>query len=1287
MRKLLVVLAAMGASACSRGFTPPRTQGTEQLVAVPSVRTLAPNQIVPLQFHGGVPPYSVRSAIDAGPDCGPRDDDGGAQGQYAACLRPGLQDQLAVEDSANHAVSVSMTVGPAMQALVPQGPERECSEIQLTITGGAPDYAVVQLDGGVATACDGGAAPLRLTHLTNISRYSLTVPAYQPGTSNAYALRIVDAVENAKVLQGGAPDPGNVIDFPLQVSATPQALVPISVVSPVQVTPGTSVNLTYAPHDRQVSFRLAPQGNSSGCTLSAAGLYTAGSNANTVDHVLLDDTALGTTTEIWIQVGDPVVVLPVIATGLLLAGDLNGDGLTDLLLASDRGATGALQMVVVPGSVAGPSAGATLYLPLPQRDQVSNLELADVNADGLADVVVSFSGNGGGSGPVDSGPPPNCYPNQPSQCTQAGAVDRSNFDISCGSLADGGWSCGGASIYDAAGNPRGQVAATFTGPDAVDFSSGGSTIACTYGDAGYGPNFHCNAGCVPLSGGGTLCDQAWRCGDGGCEPRAAGVDCYPNPPGVISCNVEVVQTDGGQHQATCTPNPDGTLSCGPVTCRYDGRGGWSCGPNNCVGDGTGAYYCVQGVCGFPPAGPEAQCNQNGPNTPATCHACVNWNPNPGGGGNGGNGDPGGVEVYLSQPGGSFADVGAIPGAPSALPGLFQGSQLLLGSGEIIETARVGGGVAFVDAGMLSIPPAGGGHGAQVVVAHDKIGAPWGAYLASEVFGTGGSSGMDEVDGFGDIDGGVAHVPIGPQASRNLAPLHAAPLREEDSAESIVIWDPPGPSSSKDTLWVQAPPDQHCELTPVVFSSLRPANEPPWTDPVSAVVALPELKGLAVATQAAGGTNLGGQWHLLTGELHGCGLVAVSWTSRGLPDLTRDRLITGIASGDFNGDGIADLAVATPGRIETFLGSVTGNFGAGDQYATAGPLASLTASHPAPGRGLVAGMELLDRRVQVFSTASNHPPDGGSTSHLAYVAAWSVPDLAGVILRGPELWAAQANAGVVSITRYLDATDPNAPHFVTVLQNINNPLAPADFAAIFQPDTTRDDAAWMILTDPGSHDLVPIALQAEPDGGLQVTALPSLSHDGGVYTGALGAPDGGLELMLFDQRTTTIYAGGSGQAQTSFGSAQQGIFVPACQADNPAVFVVGTPLVILSGFAQCPPGPGANGCCASGGPSEFIYNLADGSLVPVRAPDSARIRSAYAATLVDGGSGAVLVAGVGRPGVFALVSDPDAGAWIVDKTLSVGASALELGLFPGEDGGPARHVASQLTPGALQIVGR
>lgn len=1035
MRSVLVVVGlGLLAVGCGRSFTAPRAAGGDPLSARPAWVALAPNQEMTFQFQGGVPPYSVSALVDAGLSCGIRDDDGGPQGRYAACLRPGVQDTVTLRDAAGASVQIPVSIGPALQASIPQGSEQECTEVELTIAGGKPAYTLVWVDGGPPPACaDAGA--LQLAPRQNISRYAFRVPPYVPGGANRYALEILDAVENAKRGAGGAPDPRNVVDFSLEVTATPAAL---TVASPIQVTPGSTVSLSYAPHDRQVAFRLAPDGNSSGCSVTPGGLYTAGLNTNTVDHVLVDAPGLDAPLDIWIEVGNPVVVLPVVGPGAVLAGDLNGDGITDMVLLSDRGSGGALPMVLLQGSAAGPALSGSVYLPLPPNSRPDGLELADVNGDGPSDVVLAYSGSGPGSG------------------------------------------------------------------------------------------------------------------------------------------------------------------------------------------------------------------------------------------------PGGVEVYLSQPGGSFADVGPIPDAPAALPGLFGAGELLLGSGELVTASRAGGGLAFADAGLLLPLQSPGSHVAQVVVAHDGLGVPWGAFAASVAFGPGGAA--VAVDGYGDLDGGAVHLDIGPQQGRQLAPVHALPLGQGGD-EAIVIWDPPGPSGGADTLWVQAPPAQQCPLTAVPFASLGPAGDPSWSDPVSDVVPLPELGALAVATTPAGAATIGGQWHLVLGS--GCGLRGASWTELALPDLTQNHLITALASGDFNGDGLADLAVLTPGRLETFLGSVAGRFGAGDQFATTGPLASLSASRPGVGGGLVAGMELLDQRVQVFVTANNHAPDGGRTSDLAYAAAWSVPGLSGVLLRGRELWTAQSSAGAVTIARYLDATDPSGPHPATLLPG--GALATAELTSLFQADPTRDDAAWVVLADPQSHEWVPMRIEAEDDGGLHVQALPRLPRSSGAYCGAQGLPDGGLELLLFDGTSTTIYAGTAVQAQATFGAAQPGSFVPACQADNPALFVPGAPLVVLSGFPACR-GPLQGGCCVGGGPAQFIYNRADGGLLPANLPSSVRMRSALATPLVDGGT-EVLGAGVGQPGVFAIVADPVSGAWSLDPSLRDGAPALELGPFPDADGGPTRHVASQLSPGSLQIIGR
>src|SRR5205823_4313762 len=180
---------------------------------------------------------------------------------------------------------------------------------------------------------------------------------------------------------------------------------------------------------------------SSGFTLDDGGLYTAGANTDTVDHLLMQ--ALlpdGSTLSIdqYVVVDHPRSASPVPFGGPLGSGDFNGDGLADLLQRATT--TTATDLGLLLGGSVGPARGADLYLPV----DVGAVKLADVDGDGRTDLLAvnHATFQGGASTPA-------CPIRGAPACFTDGTVPSENA-VGCAPLDGGLLECG-FRLYPAGG--------------------------------------------------------------------------------------------------------------------------------------------------------------------------------------------------------------------------------------------------------------------------------------------------------------------------------------------------------------------------------------------------------------------------------------------------------------------------------------------------------------------------------------------------------------------------------------------------------------------------------------------------------------------------------------------------------------------------------------------------------------------------------------------------------------------------------------------------------------------
>ena len=115
---------------------------------------------------------------------------------------------------------------------------------------------------------------------------------------------------------------------------------------------------------------------------------------------------------------------------------------------------------------------------------------------------------------------------------------------------------------------------------------------------------------------------------------------------------------------------------------------------------------------------------------------------------------------------------------------------------------------------------------------------------------------------------------------------------------------------------------------------------PLGETVGQLVSLPALFALAVELQP-GNSPLGSHWLLVGRDSTSCALRRLAWAPLNLPELDREPDALGLASSDFNGDGMPDFAAASRGELVFYPGQLGGRFAQGDQYALSAPLGALS----------------------------------------------------------------------------------------------------------------------------------------------------------------------------------------------------------------------------------------------------------------------------------------------------------------------------------------------------------
>ncbi|MBS2029053.1 MAG: VCBS repeat-containing protein [Deltaproteobacteria bacterium] len=1306
----LVVLAG-----CGRSFTAPQTQNAPpspppQLKVSPSTLTPAPDEVDTLTVTSGVPPFTYSSELHLDGGCGLlAPDDGGAISSYAACLNPNQRDVVHVTDGDGGTFDVTVTVGAPFSASQQGTSGNECSEVHVTVGGGAAPYQILPPAGASFGTCDAG-APFQIVDRT-LTQITFLLPPYDPTGTNTYTYTALDAVE----FNAATPNPANVVQLTVSVN-TPASQLPPLVASPVSgvVRPGDLVSLS-ASGGRGAGtfhFELAWNGNSSHGSVNGL-TYTAGPNANTVDHLLLvdDDPNAGVpSSDLYVTVANPQLSAPVLVPQTLRVGDVDGDGFQDLMLQGlDVGGSATLGFVYG-GAV--PTTGRNLIIP-GGNNQVKDVTLADVTGDGMADVLVRYQQahqlGGGGKNLT-----PDCNPHPQSACWPDAGPGSQLFG--CGLDSNNNPQC-----YAPEYTPSGSETSVLCTVDAqgLHCSDDGAQLDCVPADAGYqtyGPQFQCSKYCVTTNSGNLLCNAAVNCGpNGNCVLSETHSQCYqPFGDGGYTCGAFINEPDGGSTPLPCRSTGPGAFDCGLFQCHDDGFGGYDCGPADCLpGPGPNEFACFSNSCGVPDGGPHAACANDGqgdfscrvcgvpvPATPATSSA---------------------VELYESLPGGGRLSRGLMPYCGDGFPGLLAPGQLLVVGGFQVNVDEVLGQIGFDlqnDGGQVKPLPAQQADRSpeRVFVATDVNGQPWGAAELMSVRQDGGTQNLAELDGIAS-PGTLFSTPVNPDANDKAMNLVGLATLDDVGGQSFYAINLPAGGGSQ--LVTFDPPGSACggSVTDLQNVGLPGGGQEQTLAPDESVidaVPLPSIRAIALGVSRT--KSFAGERWLLLHRNGSCQLEFDPWVAHHLPALespgqaadggSAEVQPTALAAMDFNGDGLDDLCIATTAGLEFYPGAAKRQFSEGEQYEVSGIVASLSVI-AVDGGTLVAAEDILARSIDLFATADNTPPSQGGPpgvrSSLAYMSLEQTmdPSPTGIALRnGGELWTLAVEGSSWVALRYPDATQIDASPTPVPLLTDAGTLTMIDQVQSLWADPARDDAAWALLADLQSGDVHALHLTAEgsslsvdpatsvvASGALQNLAAYGVDKSGfryAVYTGGAlvvtepsGSPfvsaDGGPFLF----GGTELTDGGGG-------------FWPSCGQDNKGTFVQDAPIVLIEGSAGCPGQNGgnirgfpSNPCCGS---SQGLFAFDETTGVGLAAPvaglnnNGGVVRRAFEVDLPDGGA-EIVAAGFGFPGFFVLHQAAD-GTWQNDSAAQLDANFSDIVEYP-DDGG--RYIGIQLEPASVRVL--
>jgi hypothetical protein len=373
-RQLLVLVLWAAACACGRRFEPARQGGP--LTASAERAIVPPLGTTRIQVSGGtgeITLFTLPGDLQSGPrakvDAAGRSYTAGAQGSVTDVVR--VRDGAGAERQVHIAVGTALSVSPLETSVGPN------DATVLTVTGGQAPYCFEligdaycplrpagKICSAAATSCqaaaaDGGAAD---SCVDGTGRF--VAGSCGPTTQLIQISDFNGAMVTARVNVGAS----------LRVVASQTAVRPLE---SAQLLPSGGV----PPY----SFRMASHGNESFGSVDLTGRYTAGPNADERDTIVVTDFH-GVETRISIDVGDPSVRLPSRESYFLYHGDLNGDGLQDLIAASQGSINAGLTI-----SYGSPLGGLSPPIYLAFHDQILGVLVTDLDGDGNDDIVVSVS--------------------------------------------------------------------------------------------------------------------------------------------------------------------------------------------------------------------------------------------------------------------------------------------------------------------------------------------------------------------------------------------------------------------------------------------------------------------------------------------------------------------------------------------------------------------------------------------------------------------------------------------------------------------------------------------------------------------------------------------------------------------------------------------------------------------------------------------------------------------------------------------------------------------------------
>ena len=368
---------AVALDARCRPFNAPVATGVAPIAITLSATVVAPRGAVQIQARGGRPPYSASFSSGGDRSGGSLSVPRGGSVGYTAGAVGGVTDDVVVTDALGSSAAAAIAVGPSLTLSPPSLTSPVGGEVDFTTAGGASPICL-----GLAhqPTCDGGvfACPQGLPEacLGDGGSCVTTLGVYTAGPRSAGSVDWGLALDANSVCAVSSVQVGSAFQF-----TSPQSAV----------APGQTVTLDVSGGLAPFQINFAPSGNLSGGTVTSLGQYVAGPNADMVDTLVARDSA-GVTASLQISVGDPEIDLPSEGSYLLMEGDFNGDQIDDLVAISVQPSFPAFELIL-----GGPTGLRPVLVNLPLDVQVCAAAVADLNGDGIDDLMLAEIPYGAGN--------------------------------------------------------------------------------------------------------------------------------------------------------------------------------------------------------------------------------------------------------------------------------------------------------------------------------------------------------------------------------------------------------------------------------------------------------------------------------------------------------------------------------------------------------------------------------------------------------------------------------------------------------------------------------------------------------------------------------------------------------------------------------------------------------------------------------------------------------------------------------------------------------------------------